>query len=111
VVARAPRKPAERRFYEQALTEAERANLDEALEVEGFDEEIAALRVRLRSAIKKYPEDLALMLRGIDVLRRLLASKYGLSKEDQRDFKSAFAAETLLRMHERGEGGDSDDAA
>jgi hypothetical protein len=111
VVARTHRKPSQRRFYGRALSEAERLSLAEALEVEGFDEEIAALRVRLRTAIEKYPEDLPLMLRGMDVLRRLVASKYGLSKDDQRDFESAFAAETLLRMQERGEGGDNDDAA
>ncbi len=111
MVARAPRKPVERRFYEQALSEAERAALGEALEVEGFDEEIAALRVRLRSAIEAHPKDMTLMLRGMDVLRRLVAAKYGLSREDKKELKSAFVAETLRRMEERGEGGDADDAA
>ena len=67
-------------FYECALTEAERAELAGALKVTGIDAEIAALRVRLRRVIKEQPEDLALMLRGMDVLRRLLVTRYGLSK-------------------------------
>ena len=111
MVARAPRRPAKRGFYKRALSQAEQASLGDALQVEGFDEEIAALRLRLRSVIKEYPADLALMLRGMDVLRRLVASKYGLSRGDQKALDSAFAAETLRRLEERGEGGENDDAA
>ena len=111
MVARASRKSDKRRFYEQALSEAERADLGLALEVDGFDEEIAALRLRLRSAMKEQAEDLPLMLRGMDVLRRMVASKYGLSRGDQRRLSEAFAEETLRRMEERGEGGDDDDVA
>jgi hypothetical protein len=110
VVTEAPRKTA-KHFYEQALSQAERAAFSEALEVDGFDEEIAALRLRLRSVIEAEPKDLALMLRGMDVLRRLVASKYGLSRKDQKALDSAFAAETLRRLEERGEGGENDDAA
>ena len=97
-----------RRFYVEALSEAERAGLDEALEVEGFEEEIAALRLRLRSAIEERPQDVALMLRGMDVLRRMLAAKYGLTRGDQKDC-SAYAEETLRRLRERAEGGSNDD--
>ena len=91
-------------FYECALTEAERAELAGALKVTGIDAEIAALRVRLRKVIKEQPEDLALMLRGMDVLRRLLVTRYGLSKKDEEAFWSAFATETLRRMKGRGDG-------
>jgi hypothetical protein len=111
VVARAPHKTDKRRFYAQALTEAEQADLCTALEVEGFDEELATLRLRLRTALDENPKDLALVLRGMDVLRRMVATKYGLSREDRQAFQSAFAQETLLRMQERGEGGGQHDAA
>lgn len=111
MVVRTPRKSDKRRFYEQVLSEAERTDLGVALKVDGFDEEIAALRLRLRSAMEHRPGDLPLMLRGMDVLRRMVASKYGLSRGDRRGLSSAFAQETLRRVEERGEGGGNDDDA
>lgn len=111
MVARAPRKTDKRRFYAQALTEAEQADLGTALQVDGFDEELAALRLRLRTALERRPEDLPLVLRGMDVLRRMVATKYGLSQKDRLALESAFAQETLRRMQARGgEGGDEHDA-
>ena len=107
VVARALRKPDKRLFYAEALSEAERADLGAALDVEGFEEEIATLRLRLRSHLEERPKDLALMLRGLDLLRRMVATKYGLSRGDQRGL-SGFAEETMRRLEERGEGGGGD---
>ena len=97
MVASAPRRAGQRRFYAQSLTEAERSDLSAALEVDGFEEEIATLRLRLRSAIEEHPEDLPLMFRGMDVLRRMVATKYGLSRGERREL-AGFAAETLRRM-------------
>jgi hypothetical protein len=109
VVASTPGKADKRRFYEQALTEAERSDLGVALDVEGFEQEIATLRLRLRSALQDR-EDLGLMLRGMDVLRRMVASRYGLSRGDRRNL-SAFAQETARRLEERGRGDDTGDDA
>ena len=53
------------RFYTQALTEAERSDLPLALEVDGVDQEIAVLRLRLRSMLEERPDDLTLMFKGI----------------------------------------------
>lgn len=102
------RSPSQESFYEQALTRAERSQIGEALAVTGVDEEIVALRLRLRTALKEHPEDLALILRGMEVLRRLVATRYGLSREDQRALDSAFARETARRITQRG--GERDDA-
>ena len=43
---RTPDKP--RDFYEEALSQAERVRLSQAKQIQGLDEEIALLRVRLR---------------------------------------------------------------
>ena len=56
-----------REFYASVLDAAERIELEAASEVEGLDEEIALLRVKLRKALGKRPDDLALMLRGIEL--------------------------------------------
>jgi hypothetical protein len=74
--------PKAKRFYEMALTRAERADFPVALDVEGVDQEIAVLRLRLRTALEKQPEDMALMVRGITMLVRALAAKYRLPPED-----------------------------
>ena len=110
-MTRPKQRPAKRRFYAQALTEAERAELPAALRVEGVDEEIAALRLRLRTAMGGDPEMLALVVRGMDVLRRLVVAQYGLSRADEEALQTAFAAETERRIKERGEGGGGVDVA
>ncbi len=71
-----------RRFYASALSEAERADLSIALKVDGVEEEIALLRLRLRQALVQRPDDLPLMFKGIDLLSRALARRYHLSKQD-----------------------------
>jgi hypothetical protein len=92
VMAKTARRRSAKSFYEEALSEAERASTQIALEVEGVDEELAMLRLRLRSAVKAEPKDLALMLRGIDALRRLVETRHRLG-EDQTE---ALAAEIPL---------------
>ena len=80
-----------RSFYAKALTEAERADLPLALEVEGVDEEIALLRLRLRTALTESPDDLTLMLKGIDLLAKAVATRYRLSKRAERDLAGSLA--------------------
>ena len=78
-------------FYAEALTEAERQQLEHAEKVEGFDDEIATLRVRLRTAIDGHAEDIPLMLRGIDLLVKAVSAKYRLSKKAEADLADSLA--------------------
>jgi hypothetical protein len=73
-----------RNFYEQALSEAERLELTEAQAVEGLDQEIAILRVRLKRALQEHPEDLALIGKGLDLLVKAVAARYRLSPKARR---------------------------
>lgn len=93
VAVKRPRRPRQspKSFYAQALTEAERADLPAALKVEGMDDEIALLRLRLRTALTESPDDLTLMLRGIDLLARAVATRYRLSKRAERDLADSLA--------------------
>ena len=81
-----------RSFYEPALDAAERADFAEARRVQGIDEEIAVLRLRLRRAIEEHPEDLAIMSRGIELLVRAVNTRYRLSKESSDDLGDNIAA-------------------
>ncbi len=90
-VARRPGRRIARRFYERALTEAERADFRAALEIDDIDEEIALLRVRLLEAVRERPDDLQLMLQGIQLLARAVATRYRLSKKSEEDLSETLA--------------------
>jgi len=77
----AARSKVAREFYGSALDAAERIELEAASEVEGLDEEIALLRMKLREALGERPDDLPLMLRGIDLLVKAVSARYRLSPE------------------------------
>lgn len=94
------------RFYQQALTQAEQADFPVALEVEGVDQEIAVLRLRLRTALKQHPEDLQLMLRGVVMLARALAAKYRLPRAEQDAIAEALSLEIEGEIWSRGDTND-----
>lgn len=96
-----------RGFYAKALSESERQFLDDAMDVEGIDQEIGLLRVRLREALREHPEDIELMFKGAALLARLVQTKFNLSKEDAGDLKAAiqYAVSALAEL-----GGEATDA-
>lgn len=62
-------------FYLTVLEEMERKLLKRAREVEGLDEEIALLRVKLASALAQEPRNTELLFKGLTVLIRAVATK------------------------------------
>lgn len=75
-------------FYESALSAAERKHLPQARDVQGLDEEIAVLRLRLRSALEDHPDNMKLMLKGVELLTRAISAKYRLSKDAKADLSA-----------------------
>jgi hypothetical protein len=96
-----------RSFYAEALTEAERLELARAQEVEGLDEEIAVLRVRLKRALQEHPQDLALIAKGVDMLVKAVAARYKLSHKARRDLADNLAnlIESMGELLEGPQGG------
>jgi len=78
-------------FYSRALTEAERLQLDEAGFVEGLDEEIALLRVKLRELVESEPERIDLQLEAANTIARLIRTRYQITSEQKRSLKDAIA--------------------
>jgi hypothetical protein len=78
-------------FYEEALTGAERLNLPEARQMEGLDEEIAVMRVRLKRALEERPEDMQLIAKGLALLVKAVAAKYRLSPKARKDLSDSIA--------------------
>jgi len=55
-------------FYGQVLDEAEKLHLEQARDIEGVDEEIAILRVKLRELVEKHLTGLTFTLRWLPLL-------------------------------------------
>lgn len=82
-------------FYERVLSETERVLLAEAKEVKGLDEEIALLRVRLSRLLVKHPDDMEMLLKGVNMLVKAVATRYRLSTEAKENLTEAIS--TVIR--------------
>ena len=76
-------------FYSKVLDEAEQLDLELASGVEGIDDEIALLRVKIKSILEKDPEDIRLIMQATNTLARLVRTKYNISKKDKKGLKEA----------------------
>lgn len=83
------RKSDESGFYSPALTEAERLEMEDACQVEGIDDEIALLRMRLRELACQSPERIDLQMDLSNVIARLVKTRYQISNEQKRSLKAA----------------------
>ena len=81
-----------RNFYRQSLDRAERLDLEQAQEIEGLDDEIALMRVRLKRAVEQHPEDVQLLVKGLDILVRAVGTRYRLSPKSRKDLAENLAA-------------------
>ncbi len=70
-------------FYDSAVPEADKVALKLARQVKGIDQEIAVLRVRLRRALEEHPENMGLMLKGVELLVRALGANHKLPEGRQ----------------------------
>ncbi len=78
-----------RSFYSKVLDEAEQLDFELASGVEGFDDEIALLRVKIKSLLKNDPENIRLLMQATNTLTRLVKAKYNITKEQKQGLKEA----------------------
>ncbi len=76
-------------FYSKVLAEAERLDFELATGVEGIDDEIALLRVKIKSLLERDPENIKLIMQASNTLARLVRTRYKISKEDKKGLKEA----------------------
>ncbi len=76
-------------FYARHLTEEERFELAEATLVEGLDEEIALMRVKIQGVLNYDSQNIELISRGMNTLAGLIRTKYNLNREDKQGLKEA----------------------
>lgn len=76
-------------FYSRALTEAEQLEMEEAVYVDGVDQEIALLRIKLKGLIETSPDRIDLHLEAANTIARLIRTRYQISKEQKKSLKEA----------------------
>ena len=76
-------------FYSKVLDESEKLDFALATGVEGIDDEIALLRVKIKSLIAHDPDNIALIMQAINTLARVVSTKYNLSRKDKKGLKEA----------------------
>jgi len=78
-------------FYSKVLDEAERLDLELASGVEGIDDEIALLRVKIKSILEHDPENIKLIMEATNTLAKLVKTRYNITKEQKKGLKEAIS--------------------
>ena len=76
-------------FYSRVLAEAEQIDFELASGVEGIDDEIALLRVKIKSVLEHDPENIKLIMQAANTLARLVKTRYNITKEQRKGLKEA----------------------
>ena len=76
-------------FYTRVLDEAEQFDFELASGVEGIDDEIALLRVKIKSILEKDPENIKLAIQVTNALAKLVKTMYNITKEQKKGLKEA----------------------
>ncbi len=76
-------------FYSKVLDEAEQLDFELATGVDGIDDEIALLRVKIKSILQNDPENIKLIMQATNALARLVKTRYNITKEQKKGLKEA----------------------
>jgi hypothetical protein len=69
-------KKSKQSFYTKALDEAEGLDFELAQDVDGIDDEIALLRLKIKSLLENDPDNIRLITEATDALSRLVVARY-----------------------------------
>jgi hypothetical protein len=81
------KKSSRRGFYAQALSEAQKFELEAASHVEGIDEEIALLRLKFRELLEQHPQRIDLHFEAANIIARMVKTRYQITKEQKKSLK------------------------
>ena len=76
-------------FYSRMLDEREQRDFKMASNVNGVDDEIALLRVKIKSVLLHDPENIKLIMRATNTLERLIRTRYNISRDQKPGLKEA----------------------
>jgi uncharacterized protein YjcR len=76
-------------FYSKVLDEAEQLDFELASGVEGIDDEIALLRVKIKSILTHDSENVKLIMQATNILAGLVKTRYNITKDQRKGLKEA----------------------
>ncbi|MFC1893133.1 hypothetical protein ACFLYR_03740 [Chloroflexota bacterium] len=76
-------------FYSKVLNEAEQLDFELAAGVDGIDDEIALLRVKIKSILEHDPENIKHITEVTNALARLVKTRYDITREQRKGLKEA----------------------
>ncbi|MFC2066884.1 hypothetical protein ACFLUO_07570 [Chloroflexota bacterium] len=76
-------------FYSQVLDEADKLDFELASGVNGIDDEIALLRVKIKSILEDEPKNIKQLVEITNALERLIRTRYRITKEQRKGLKEA----------------------
>ncbi len=76
-------------FYAKVMDEAEAIDFELASGVNGIDDEIAVLRVKIKSILANNPENIDLIMRAARTLAWMVSARYGMPKGEGKSLKEA----------------------
>ncbi|MFC1992972.1 hypothetical protein ACFLV3_04090 [Chloroflexota bacterium] len=76
-------------FYSKVLDEAEQLDFELVSGVEGIDDEIALLRVKIKSILSSGPGNIKLIMQATNTLARLVKTRYNITREQKKGLKEA----------------------
>lgn len=84
------RKPKDEKIdYSLVLDAAEKIDFEAAAGVEGIDDEIALMRVKIKSLLEKEPENLKHIVLATNTLAGLVKTRYKITGEQKKGLKEA----------------------
>jgi hypothetical protein len=86
-----PKKP-KHSLYSKALDEAEGLDFELAQDVEGIDDEIALLRLKIKSLLETDPENVRLIMQATNALARLIEARYKINADQKKALKNAIGS-------------------
>jgi hypothetical protein len=75
------KKPA---LYTRVLDEAEKLDFELAAGVDGIDDEIALLRVKIKSLLEKNTGDISDILKATELLVKMVKARYSMNKKQEK---------------------------
>jgi|WetSurMetagenome_2_1015567.scaffolds.fasta_scaffold490118_2 hypothetical protein len=75
-------------FYAKVLRAAEKRDMTMAQGINGIDDEVALLRVKIKEVVANDPENVKLIMEAIKALAGLLKDRYHINKGQQTGFRA-----------------------
>jgi hypothetical protein len=78
-----------RSIYYRALSRTEKLDFENASGVEGIDDEITLIRLKIVDILENDPENIKLIMAASDILAKLVKVRYSMSHKGESRFKEA----------------------